>query len=235
MFLQSMQSAPPTLRASQYEVPIDSMTISQTRPSLGYMSVQFTSCPATLEDVPTQESHMYESVQCVQNTTRSEEDVEQSVGEVVAHPQPTSPESDYELMESARYYREEISHGEEERMNDGKDEGEMRHEEETRHHMATSVEVSCLWWATSTSDVTSVSPLSRCKVMTSLSVMLHLQHVCSGRHCHNSIMIPNILYYTVYTNIWVTSITFCMVPVVYVTYRIKLILCSQRLEKKINN
>lgn len=160
MFLQSMQSAPPTLRASQYEVPIDSMTISQTRPSLGYMSVQFTSCPATLEDVPTQESHMYESVQCVQNTTRSEEDVEQSVGEVVAHPQPTSPESDYELMESARYYREEISHGEEERMNDGKDEGETRHEEETRHHMATSVEVSCLWWATSTSDVTSVSPLS---------------------------------------------------------------------------
>jgi len=145
MFLQSMQSAPPTLRASQYEVPIDSMTNSQTRPSLGYTSVQFTSCPATLEDVPTQESHMYESVQCVQNTTRSEEDIEQSVGEVVAHPQPTSPESDYELMESVRYYREEISHGEEERMNDGKEtnhEGEMRHEEETRHHMAASVEVS---------------------------------------------------------------------------------------------
>lgn len=77
--------------------------------------------------------------------------------------------------------------------------------------------------------------------MTSLSVMLHLQHVCSGRHCHNSIMIPNILYYTVYTNIWVTSTTFCMViqsiymPVVYVTHRIKLIrLCSQRVEKKID-
>lgn len=41
--------------------------------------------------------------------------------------------------------------------------------------------------------VTSVSPLSRCKVMTFLSVMLHLQHVYSGRRCHNSIIILNIL------------------------------------------
>ena len=158
MFLQSMQSAPPTLRASQYEVPIDSVSVSQTRPSLGYTSVQFTSCPATLDDVPTQEDHMYESVKCVQSTTRSEEDIEQSVSEVVAHPQPTSPESDYELMESARYYREEINHGEEishrevaqyeERMNDGEEanhEGEMSHEEETRDHVATSVEVSNKW------------------------------------------------------------------------------------------
>ena len=53
--------------------------------------------------------------------------------------------------------------------------------------------------------------------------MLHLQHVYSGRRCHNSIIILNILYYTVYTNIWVTSTIFCMViqliymPVVYVT------------------
>lgn len=157
MFLQSMQSAPPTLRASQYEVPIDSVSVSQTRPSLGYTSVQFTSCPATLDDVPTQEDHMYESVKCVQSTTRSEEDIEQSVSEVVVHPQPTSPESDYELMESARYYREEINHGEEishrvvaqyeERMNDGEGtnhEGEMSHEEETRDHVATSVEVNGL-------------------------------------------------------------------------------------------
>jgi len=59
--------------------------------------------------------------------------------------------------------------------------------------------------------------------MTFLSVMLHLQHVYSGRRCHNSIIILNILYYTVYTNIWVTSTIFCMViqliymPVVYVT------------------
>ena len=155
MFLQSMQSAPPTLRASQYEVPIESISVSQTRPSLGYTSVQFTSCPATLDDVPAQEGHMYESVKCVQSTTRSEEDREQSGSEVVAHPQPTSPESDYELMESARYYREEINHGDshrevaqyEERMINGEEtnheQGEMSHEGETR--VATSVEVSKKW------------------------------------------------------------------------------------------